>query len=87
MCKHLKHALCDVHPLSRLLQIDGHMDYMTRLDDILTIIGVKTKPRPAPEITPEATLRGWVKANDIAIYHRNYAVLADGIEEIIAKRG
>lgn len=29
-------------------------------------------------------VRRWVLANDIAIYHRNYRVLADGIDEIIA---
>lgn len=29
-------------------------------------------------------VRGWVMANDIAIYHRNYAVLANGIDEIAA---
>jgi pimeloyl-ACP methyl ester carboxylesterase len=28
-------------------------------------------------------VRRWVLANDIAIYHRNYRVLADGIDEII----
>jgi pimeloyl-ACP methyl ester carboxylesterase len=28
-------------------------------------------------------VRRWVLANDTAIYHRNYRVLADGIEEII----
>ena len=30
------------------------------------------------------TVRGWVTANDTAIYHTIYRVLADGIEEIIA---
>ncbi|QIE44268.1 alpha/beta fold hydrolase [Pseudohalocynthiibacter aestuariivivens] len=29
-------------------------------------------------------VRRWVRANDIAIYHRNYRVLADGIDEITA---
>ncbi|WP_272007460.1 alpha/beta fold hydrolase [Roseovarius sp. ZX-A-9] len=29
-------------------------------------------------------VRRWVQANDIAIYHRNYRVLADGIDEITA---
>jgi len=29
-------------------------------------------------------VRSWVLANDIAIYHRNYRVLADGIAEITA---
>lgn len=31
-------------------------------------------------------VRRWVLANDIVIYHRNYRVLADGIDEIIAPR-
>ncbi|MEP4199267.1 MAG: alpha/beta fold hydrolase [Aliishimia sp.] len=30
------------------------------------------------------TVRGWVMANDIAIYHTIYSVLADGIDEIVA---
>ncbi|WP_282119695.1 alpha/beta fold hydrolase [Ruegeria atlantica] len=30
------------------------------------------------------TVRGWVKANDISIYHTIYRVLADGIDEIVA---
>ncbi len=30
------------------------------------------------------TVRGWVTANDIDIYHTIYCVLADGIDEIIA---
>lgn len=29
-------------------------------------------------------VRRWVLANNIAVYHRNYLVLADGIEEIVA---
>ena len=29
-------------------------------------------------------VRGWVLANDIAIYHTIYRVLADGVEEIVA---
>lgn len=29
-------------------------------------------------------VRSWVLANDIAVYHRNYRVLADGIDEIVA---
>jgi pimeloyl-ACP methyl ester carboxylesterase len=29
-------------------------------------------------------VRRWVLANDIAVYHQNYRVLADGIDEIIA---
>jgi len=29
-------------------------------------------------------VRSWVLANDLAIYHRNYRVLADGIDEITA---
>ena len=29
-------------------------------------------------------VRSWVTANDISIYHRNYRVLADGIDEIVA---
>lgn len=31
-----------------------------------------------------ALVRRWVLANDIAVYHRNYRVLADGIDEITA---
>lgn len=31
-----------------------------------------------------ALVRRWVLANDPAIYHRNYAVLADGVAEIVA---
>lgn len=30
------------------------------------------------------TVRGWVTANDIKIYHTIYAVLAEGIDEIVA---
>ena len=30
------------------------------------------------------TVRGWVTANDMSIYHRNYSVLATGIDEIVA---
>jgi len=30
------------------------------------------------------TVRGWVTANDIAIYHTIYRVLADGVDEIVA---
>ncbi len=30
------------------------------------------------------TVRGWVKANDKAIYHTIYRVLADGIDEIVS---
>ena len=30
------------------------------------------------------TVRGWVTANDIAIYHTIYRVLADGIDEIVS---
>ena len=29
-------------------------------------------------------VRGWVTANDIAVYHRVYRVLADGVAEIVA---
>ena len=29
-------------------------------------------------------VREWVLSNDITIYHRNYRVLADGIDEIVA---
>ncbi|MAC81513.1 MAG: 3-oxoadipate enol-lactonase [Rhodobacteraceae bacterium] len=29
-------------------------------------------------------VRRWVLANDIAVYHRNYLVLAEGIDEIVA---
>jgi pimeloyl-ACP methyl ester carboxylesterase len=31
-------------------------------------------------------VRRWVLANEIAVYHRNYRVLADGIDEIVAPK-
>ena len=39
------------------------MDYMTKLDDILDIIGIKTKPKPVEVKQEENCLKGWVKAN------------------------
>ena len=57
------------------------MDYMTQLDEILDIIGVKTKPRPQEVNVQAETLKGWVQANRDRSY-KNLAQVSSCPEDL-----